>query len=397
MRCAGVLIVGSLWACAAAFQLAPISPAAAQGDSPQQGLPTQTIVQFLADPAALLKQYPSGGPQMLARVRGLAATDPATLEPIVDLIPGANSDQANAIGTGLGQVALMVTKTNPTYANQIQEAVAKTGGGVNIGGGSAEPKIGNAVTIKNQVEGVTEKGPQPILAGTDVYRNELVRTGPSGMAQLLFADRTNLSVAPVTEIRLDSFVYDPNAKSGNVVINAAEGAFRFITGLQAHQNYAIRTPFATLGVRGTEFIVVIGPNEEQIQLNKGQVIVTTISNKRATLDTPSTVLSVDSQGNIRGPTPMSQPLMNFADLGAPVTNLAFADAQNANNPFVVDHRNIGRRRWRGQHFANDRYHFANGQCDQSVTRTAKNQRSRLNPIAARELLDLCLRHRESRS
>jgi hypothetical protein len=125
-------------------------------------------------------------------------------------------------------VALMVTKTNPTYANQIQEAVAKTGGGINIGGGSAEPKIGNAVTIKNQVEGVTEKGPQPILAGTDVYRNELVRTGLSGMAQLLFADRTNLSVAPVTEIRLDSFVYDPNAKSGNVVINAAEGAFRFI-------------------------------------------------------------------------------------------------------------------------------------------------------------------------
>jgi hypothetical protein len=75
MRGAGVLIVGSLLACAAAFQLASISPAAAQGDSPQQGLPAQTIVQFLADPAALLKQYPNGGPQMLARVRGLAATD----------------------------------------------------------------------------------------------------------------------------------------------------------------------------------------------------------------------------------------------------------------------------------------------------------------------------------
>ena len=59
------------------------------------------------------------------------------------------------------------------------------------------------------------------------------------------------------------------------------------------------------------------------------MIVTTISNKRATLDTLSTVVTVDSQGNIRGPTPMSQPLMNFADLGAPVTNLAFADAQNA--------------------------------------------------------------------
>jgi hypothetical protein len=104
MRCTGVLIVGSL-ACAAAFQLGSIS-AAAQGDSPQRGLPAQTIVQFLADPDTLLKQYPNGGPQMLARVRGLAASDPATLKPIVDLIPEANSEQANAIGTGLGQVAL---------------------------------------------------------------------------------------------------------------------------------------------------------------------------------------------------------------------------------------------------------------------------------------------------
>jgi FecR protein len=329
IHCASVLITACLFACAAAFELASISPGAAQGDSPQQALPAQTIVQFVADPGALLKQYPNGGPKMIARVRDLAASDPATLKPMVGLIPGANSDQANAIGTGLGQVAVMVTKANPTYANEIQEAVAKSDGGVNLGEGSAEPKIGNAVTIKNQVEGVTEKGPQPILVGTDVYRNELVRTGPSAMAQLLFADRTNLSIAPVTEIRLDSFVYDPNAKSGNVVVNATEGAFRFITGLQASRNYAIKTPFATLGVRGTEFIVVIGPNEEQIQLNKGEVIVTTISNKRAALDTPSTVLSVDSQGNIHGPTPMSQPLMNFADLGAPVTNLAFADAQNA--------------------------------------------------------------------
>jgi hypothetical protein len=38
------------------------------------------------------------------------------------------------------------------------------------------------------------------------------------------------------------------------------------------------------------------------------VIVATISNKRGTVDTPSTVVTVDSQGNIHGPTPMSQPL-----------------------------------------------------------------------------------------
>lgn len=304
--------------------------------SQKQALPAQTIQQFLADPKALLRQYPNGGPLMLTHVRDLAASDPATLNSIVELIQGANPDQASAIGTALGQVALMAVKTDQAYATLIQEAIAKAtqslpSGGADAGASSqsGHPKIGSAVTTKDQVEGVTEKGTQPIVVGTEVYLNELVRTGSSGMAQLLFADRTNLSVGPVTEIRLDNFVYDPNAKSGNVVVVASEGAFRFITGLQPSQNYSIRTPFATLGIRGTEFIVRIGSNEEQIQLNKGQVIVTTISNKVVTLDTPNTVVTVDSHGNTQGPTPTNQPLVNFADLGAPVTNTSFASAENA--------------------------------------------------------------------
>ena len=41
------------------------------------------------------------------------------------------------------------------------------------------------------------------------------------------------------------------------------------------------------------------------------------------------MLSVDSQGNTQGPTPTSQPLVNFADLGPALTNLSFADALDA--------------------------------------------------------------------
>jgi hypothetical protein len=47
------------------------------------------------------------------------------------------------------------------------------------------------------------------------------------------------------------------------------------------------------------------------------------------MSTPSTVLSVDSHGNTQGPTPSTQSLANFADLGPPVTNVSFADALDA--------------------------------------------------------------------
>ena len=105
----------------------------------------------------------------------------------------------------------------------------------------AEDKIGNAVMIKNQVEGVTAAGTQPLSTGTEVYSNELVRTRSESKAELLFLDNTNFSVGPVSTIRLDKFVYDPNGSKGNVVLRAGVGSFRFITGLQDKKSYTIQT------------------------------------------------------------------------------------------------------------------------------------------------------------
>src|SRR5689334_16645124 len=96
----------------------------------------------------------------------------------------------------------------------------------------AENKIGKAVIIKNQVEGVTAAGTKAITSGTEVYMDELVRTSTESKAELLFLDNTNLSVGPVSTIRLDKFVYDPNGSKGNVIVRAGIGTFRFITGLQ---------------------------------------------------------------------------------------------------------------------------------------------------------------------
>jgi hypothetical protein len=311
-----------------AGQFATLTSAATAVYLPELALPAQTIQEFLSDPAALLGQFPDGGEQMVAQVRDLAASDASTLSALVGLLATANANQTNAIGTGLGQTAVLAVKADPSYANAIQQAIARTSTNRanKVGPGSLQPKIGSAVLTKDQVDGQTERGTQPIAAGTLVYLDEMVRTGVTGRAELLLADRTNLTVAPTTEIRLDKFVYDPGGASGNVVVIATLGAFRFITGVQPHENYEIKTPVATLGVRGTEFIALVQQNGAEIQLNSGAVIVTTISGKVVPMNIPQTVLTVDSQGNTQGPTPVSQPLVNFADLGPPVTNTALSDA-----------------------------------------------------------------------
>jgi hypothetical protein len=118
----------------------------------------------------------------------------------------------------------------------------------------AQQKIGKATSVKPQAQGSVagELGPD-----SDVHANETVNTGNSGQANLQFLDSTKLSVGPMSTVRLDKFVYDPNRGTGNVVVNATRGAYRFVTGVQDPRSYTIKTPYATLGVRGTILEVVI--------------------------------------------------------------------------------------------------------------------------------------------
>jgi hypothetical protein len=297
-----------------------------------QALPAQAIQDFLGKPSALLDQYPDGGAEMIAKVRDLAASDPATLNPIISLLASANFKQASAIGTGLGQTALMAVKTDQAYANAIQQALVAANSAPGRSAvsspspGAAQPTIGNAITTKDQVEGQTDTGTQTIVTGNPVYLNEVVRTGVTGKAELLFADRTNLTIAPVTVIRLDKFVYDPSAGTGVVELVADSGAFRFITGVQDHKDYTIKTPFATMGVRGTEFDVVVTPSGVEIQLLSGSLTVTTVSGQTITMSTAGEIVTVASNGDVTYPPATTQPIVDVADLGQPTTNITVADA-----------------------------------------------------------------------
>ncbi|MGB7603725.1 MAG: hypothetical protein WBM24_25730 [Candidatus Sulfotelmatobacter sp.] len=123
MRCSHTVLRLVLGGAIAACSLGSLSPAVAAVYAASQALPPAVIQQFLSNPDALLTQYPNGGAQLIAQVRDLAASDPATLKPLLALLKTANADQASAIGTGLGQVAIMAVKHDPAYASEIQEEV----------------------------------------------------------------------------------------------------------------------------------------------------------------------------------------------------------------------------------------------------------------------------------
>jgi hypothetical protein len=127
MRLSHVLARALFGATILGFVLAFAPPASAAIYSPRQALPADTVNQFLKNPGALLTQFPNGGAQMITKARDLAASDPATVDALLGLLKSANPDQAAAIGTALGQVALMAVSTDQPFAVDLQTKIAQSG------------------------------------------------------------------------------------------------------------------------------------------------------------------------------------------------------------------------------------------------------------------------------
>jgi hypothetical protein len=91
-----------------------------------------------------------------------------------------------------------------------------------------------------------------------VFADERVDTDADSSTNLVFLDRTNLYVGAHSSVVLDKFVYDPTSGNGDVAIDFAKGAFRFVTGhIKNKQDVSLRTPTATMTIRGTELVIFI--------------------------------------------------------------------------------------------------------------------------------------------
>ena len=91
--------------------------------------------------------------------------------------------------------------------------------------------------------------------GTGVESYDTVKTA-NGRTAIQFVDNTRVDVTEHSKLLIDEFVYDPNTKTGALSIKAALGTVRYASGQIAknsRQNIKIKTPTATIAVRGTDF------------------------------------------------------------------------------------------------------------------------------------------------
>lgn len=203
----------------------------------------------------------------------------------------------------------------------------------------ANANIGQVSTLKGSNAQLERSNSKSVLSSSNgIESMDLIVMGSNTSSEIKFVDDTNVKITANSRLLIDDFVYDPNNKSaGKLGLKVALGTVRYASGQiakNAQQNVNIRTPTATIAVRGTDFsvtvdetggstVVLLPSCDDEEKLKKfeiggncvtGSITVTTPGGS-VTLDKPFTATYVQDASASPTP-PVSVPM----DLNAVTSN-----------------------------------------------------------------------------
>jgi hypothetical protein len=128
--------------------------------------------------------------------------------------------------------------------------------------GTAEAMdVGSLAEVRQNVYGVPPEGGQaPKHKGDSVAFQETLETLDDSGALIRFIDDSKLTLGAKSKVLIDEFVFDPKNAKGNALIQISVGTLRFVTGEMPKGGVVIKTPTATLTLRGTDVVVHVHPD-----------------------------------------------------------------------------------------------------------------------------------------
>ena len=115
--------------------------------------------------------------------------------------------------------------------------------------------VAGEVTLQRTPAGQPVRTSVPVT-GTRVQSGDALVTGATGRVQIRFSDGSLVSLQPKSEFRIDDYQFDMDRQRG--FFSLVRGALRTISGAVGKRDpddYRMTTPTATIGIRGTEFLV----------------------------------------------------------------------------------------------------------------------------------------------
>lgn len=123
-------------------------------------------------------------------------------------------------------------------------------------GAPAAERAGETTRVQAQSYQKTGVYPFNLRRGDEIFRFANVYTKENGSVAMLFDDGTDLTLGPNTEVTIDEYVYSPGG-GGRAAISFGKGVLRMVSGRMPDENVSIDTPVATVGIRGTSFVLAV--------------------------------------------------------------------------------------------------------------------------------------------
>jgi hypothetical protein len=128
---------------------------------------------------------------------------------------------------------------------------------------AAEDSAGMVVASRGEVIALSNGGSRELKQGDFIYESDEIITSNKSFAVLQFVDGAKVTVRPDSTVIIEQYLY--NGNDGDAAeLSLVSGGLRVITGAMAKthpENYKVRTPVALMGVRGTEFSVMLCGDE----------------------------------------------------------------------------------------------------------------------------------------
>ena len=168
---------------------------------------------------------------------------------------------------------------------------------------AAGPQVGAVSRIQASGEALRDGGIHPLGSGSAVHQGDELRTGKGARLEVRLLDDTTLTLGESARVLIDDFVFDPGRGVGAVAVDALTGSFRFVTGRLStlrERQVAIRTSFADIGIRGTDFWAGPIRGVYGVLLLDGAIDVTAAGVTRG-LDTAGSGVDIAAPGAPPGP------------------------------------------------------------------------------------------------
>ena len=96
--------------------------------------------------------------------------------------------------------------------------------------------------------------------GQSIFQNDVLETGKDGALGVTFKDNTRVSLGPNSQYSLKEFAFNPKEKEYSFLSEIARGTLVYISGMMSKlspESVSVKTPAATIGIRGTRFLIRI--------------------------------------------------------------------------------------------------------------------------------------------